>query len=209
MISVPILHYILNDCTIFKNMKYTQKKGKNYIEVEFFDSKIKYYIQDEGSSGTFDIYPETVSKNTITYVEKNDAFKSYATYLLIIGIIFAFMTYVMKIPTLFFAFLIGSVVMFVLYYLSFVKYTIIESSAKKMYIIHDKNHDIIIKTIFDMRNKHYRDLHFKYIPENDPEHEIKKFDWLLEEEMITQEEYKEMVSQIAFEKEIEDTVSVN
>ena len=44
---------------------------------------------------------------------------------------------------------------------------------------------------------------------NDPEQEIRKFDWLLEEDMITQEEYKEIVSQIAFDREIKDTVFIN
>ncbi len=177
-------------------MKYRQKKGKNIIEIEFLENKIKYFLQDDVSSGRFDITPATISKDTITFIEKNNGFKNYSIYLLVVGLIFAFMTIFLKIFTLYIPFLLGSIIMFVLYKLSFVNYTIIETTNKKIYIIQDKNHDEIVKKIFDMRNKYYKDIYFKFIPENNIKDEADKFKWLLDEKIITQAEYQSVLSEI-------------
>ncbi|MBP9690596.1 hypothetical protein KBD81_00795 [Candidatus Woesebacteria bacterium] len=177
-------------------MKYRQKKGKNIVEIEFLENKIKYFLQDDGSSGSFDIRPETISKDTITFLEKNNGFKNYSIYLLIIGLVFAFMTFFLKIFTFYIPFLLGSIIMVTLYRLSFVKYTIIETTKKKIYIIQDKNHDEIVKKIFDMRNQYYKDIYFKFIPENNVKDEADKFKWLLDEEIITQAEYQSVLSEI-------------
>lgn len=177
-------------------MNFHQKKGKNEIKFLFNEDHFEYFIKDESSKGQFKLPYGIISRNKYELIEKNDTFKNNAIYLLIVSIIFTTATFVFRIPTYYFLFIIATFIMYILYLKSKTKYTVIETEDRKIYIIQDKNHDEIMRQLYTRRNELLKKMYGKINLTNNPEAEVKRFKFLLEEEVISTKEFEDIKSQI-------------
>ncbi len=76
-----------------------------------------------------------------------------------------------------------------------VKYTIFKAERGTVYVIHDKNHDIIIDEIATRKKSQLLTWYGDVNLENDLESEINKFKWLAEQNVITKEESEKKIAQ--------------
>lgn len=177
-------------------MKFHQKKGKNEIIFSLYEDHFEYFIKDESSKGEFVIPYEIISSDKFELVEKNHLFKNNAIYLLIISILFTTATLVFRVPTYYFLFILATLIMYIMYLRSKTTFTVIETDNRKVYVIHDKQHDEIINQLYSRRNELMKKKYGKINLTNDPETEIRRFKWLLAEKVISPKEFEDIQSQI-------------
>lgn len=185
-------------------MNFTQKKGKNEIRIAFKPEYINYYLKDESSKGEFKIGYEEITPEKYEYTEKNTTLKNYALYLLIIGVIFLAATFIFNVRTSFPLFLIGSLVVYVFYLFSVTRYTILDGYRRKIYIIHDKQHDTIINSIYKMRKDFMKKKYGELNLQSNSREELRRFQWLLEQEVITDKEFEIIQTELLGIKALSD-----
>ena len=169
--------------------EYIQKKSKTEIKFTFDKTKLHYFIKDEKSKGEFSIAYDYISYNSYEVTHSKDVFKYYSTYLLVLGIV----TLIAGVGALM---LIGSLIMYILYKRSIVTYTVFTGNDRRIFVIHDENHDEIIKEMLDRRSEYMKHKYAILNPHNSPEHELRKFELLLEEKVITEDEFNEFKFQL-------------
>lgn len=176
-------------------MEFHQKKGKNEIKITLNSDHLIYFIKDDSSKGEFTIEYDSLSSDMYEFTEKNIMFKNYSIYLLVIGIIFGVARFLFNAPSHYYLFLIGSLIVYIIYLKSIIKYTILEAD-RKIYIIQDKNHDTIINRIFEARKNLIKEKYGQIDFNNDKLNEVKKFKWLLNQKIITDQEFNEISAEI-------------
>lgn len=174
-------------------MEFRQKKGKNDIKFEITSDHLKYFIKDETSKGEYTVEYDSISPNKYELTEKNDNYKNYAIYLLVLSIIFLAGTIFLQIRSNALLFLFGSIVLYILYQRSKVTFTVLEGEHK-IYVIKDDQHDKILEKIKDARKEYMIQKYAKVNLSNNVDNELRKFAWLLKQNIITQEEFEEIKS---------------
>jgi len=76
-----------------------------------------------------------------------------------------------------------------------VKYSVFRTERGNVHIIQDKQHDYIIEELRKRKKKQLFDWYSEVNPENALETEIGKFKWLLEQDVISKEQYDYRVNQ--------------
>jgi hypothetical protein len=176
-------------------MKIEQKKLDTQISFDFQPDGIKYSMKDKNHSESFMVPYEEISKDTSDYEERNQWFRNVAIYLGILGAIAAGynITHGMyKLPI----WLLIAGIFFIMYRVMRVQYTVINCNDCRLFVIKDKFHDQIMKTLQAWRINHLQSKYGKLDPSNDPNNELRKFAWLKAEGAITDEEYDRLKTQL-------------
>ena len=169
--------------------KFHQKKSKTDIHLTFENTKLHYFLKDESGKVDFSIPYHAFTHNSYERTDRNETLKNFAIYLLVVGIV----TLVGGIGALM---LIGSAIMYWLYKRSIIHFTVFLLPERQVFILHDEHHDAIIKEIFSHRDTYLKHTYARININNPPEHELKKFQWLLDEKVITEEEFHEFKFQL-------------
>jgi hypothetical protein len=77
-----------------------------------------------------------------------------------------------------------------------VQYTVINCNDVRLFVIKDKYHDQVLKTMQAWRINHLRNKYAKLDANNDPNTELRKFAWLMSEGAITNEEFDRLRAQL-------------
>ena len=80
-------------------------------------------------------------------------------------------------------------------YFSKVKYSVFKFERGNVFVIQDKAHDEIIDELNRRRKLQLLSWYGDVNPENDLEHEIQKFRWLADQEVISKEESEQKIAQ--------------
>lgn len=170
-------------------MRYTQKKQDTEITISLDTQNIFYAIKDAKSKAEFTHPYEDIMINRYEITESNDGYKNQATYLFVVGL-------VLLIVGFGFLFLIGAGIFLFLYKRSKMRFTVIDANQKRLYILHDTKHDEIIDNLYKNRNKYLKHKYAIIEHHNDPAFELKKFQWLLDQQVITQDEFDDFKFQL-------------
>ncbi|MBW7909019.1 MAG: SHOCT domain-containing protein [Kiritimatiellae bacterium] len=176
-------------------MKIEQKKLDTRISFEFQPDGVKYSIKDKNHSEPLTVPYEEISKNTSDFEERNQWFRNVAIYLGILGVIAAGYNIAngqYKLPI----WLLIAGIFFIMYRTMRVQYTVIDCSNCRLFVIKDKYHEQVLKTLQAWRANHLQSTYGKIDPNNDPNAELRKFAWLKSEGAITDDEFERLKAQL-------------
>ncbi len=80
-------------------------------------------------------------------------------------------------------------------FFSTIKYSVYKSERGNIFVIQDKNHGKILEELNGRRKAQLVDWYADINPENELENEIGKFNWLVEQGVLTKEESEDKISQ--------------
>jgi hypothetical protein len=180
-------------------MEIKQKRLSNKHTFIFNDESFNFAFKDKSGSDDFDLnYADFPEKCSIS-IEQNEWLRNVGVLWCLLGCYRIGTGLYNEIPlsgTVFWFFL--GLICLVCYALTKTKYSVFKTKAGNVFIINDKNHDKIIAEMTNRKKsqllKWYGDINF----DNDFDNEISKFNWLVKQNVISQEEADEKIAQVEF-----------
>ncbi len=180
-------------------------------EFSLESNRIRLFVKDlDGETESYIQY-ETVTSNTRVITRQDGrvytAAISFGIFALIgFGLNFAGTSSLMRWSPLW---AIASVVFFGFHFYKRRRYFILDlSDRKSIFFLADKPSKEklreFIKSLYDTRRKYLREKYFVFNPANEPENEIAKLKFLLEQEIISDSEFQEIKATIVAQKSINE-----
>lgn len=177
--------------------RFVQKKYGNQHTFVLSDEDFTFQYDDRRGAGELELHYAELPSRHVQMVERNE-------WLMPVGCL----SLASACAMLLLAFFVPSVWVHVLpwavlgigsllwAYFSTVRYTVWRAEAGAIYLIHDKQYDVIFEDLISRRKlqlrKWYGDINFA----NDLDQEIEKFKWLGSQEVFTPEETEQKIAQI-------------
>ncbi len=181
---------------MINSSEYHQKNTDTQTRFIFEKNSFCYFVKDKHSKGEFVIPYDSVKSNISEIFESNNVFKHYSIYCFMVALIYipiAIFISVKNFKVIFSPiFLVAAIIFYYLYIRSKATYTVLQSSVKTVYIIKDDQHDEILQRIMNERKNIFLAEYGTVNLKNNPENELKKFEWLLEQKIITQTEFEKI-----------------
>ena len=178
-------------------MKIEQKRFSTRTSFTFEDDGATYEIRDGSGGTTFRADYEDISFETSFFEERNLWLRN-AGYLWIaigvLGMILRFADTGRPVPPIWLYIGIGCVVA---YYWRRSSYTVFDAPKGRIHVIRDQKHDAIVDEIVKRRRACYRSRYATVDPTNSPELEERRFAWLHEHDIISDEEHAAALKQIS------------
>ncbi|MBM7074676.1 hypothetical protein JQC92_22140 [Shewanella sp. 202IG2-18] len=183
-------------------MELTQKKSSNQTSFEFGDEKLKYSIKDSSGKRTFSTDYGSISDDGFDELEeRNDWFRNVGVLWVLIGV-FQIVSRLMESGSFSGSmWLTLGVICLVVYKFKTTNYTIVDAEKGRIFIIQDDQHSKILDEISIRRNKQWKHWYGSINYENDPQSELNKFQWLLDKNVISEDEFKSVKAEIGLEIE--------
>jgi hypothetical protein len=177
-------------------MEIKQKKFSNKTNFIFGRSQLKYNLQDTSGSSTFSIDYSDIPFEFDEFEEKNQWFRNAGLLWILIGAIQGVMNILEhgRVGGFFWAF-IGLICMAVFYYAK-TKFSIFNTEKGRIFVIQNKQYEKIMNTINNRRKSHLKELYGEINLDRDPKDEISKFQWLVENAVISEVEFAEIKQKI-------------
>ena len=173
-----------------------QKKHDTHLSFDFLPDGVKYSMKDKNHAESFTVPYEDITRNTSTFEERSQWFRNVAIYLAILGAIALAYNIThgkYSVPI----WLPIAAVFFVMYRFIRVSYTVLDCANHRLYVIQDKYHDQILKTIEAWRCERLLTKYGTVDQTNDPNAELRKFQWLHSEGVITDEDVVRLRKELA------------
>ena len=173
-------------------MEILQKQLTNNTKFEFAEEKLKYTIKDKSGSQSFSTEYSSIPAELSEFVEQNVWYRNVGiAWLVISG--FQMVHWFSELGTLKISlWLILGVIFFGIYMLAKTEYSILNTDNGRIFIIKDAKHDQILNEIYSRKKGQllswYGDINYS----SDPNNELAKFNWLLNEGVITESERGEV-----------------
>lgn len=172
-------------------MHFRQKKNKNDISIEIGENHLTYGIKDETTNRIEKVPYENILNDKYEFYESNKAFKNNAIYTGVVGAIFLAINIFYGTKLWAWIFILASPTFFYLYYRSKAAFTVIKTTGDiNMFVLQDKQHDEVIKSIYKSRNNYLQENYLSIDYDNDPQREMSKFAWLFELGLINGREFQ-------------------
>lgn len=187
-------------------MKIEQRKFSTKTTFNFEDDGITYEVRDGSGATAFRTDYEDISFETSYFEERNVWFRNVGYLWLAIGVVATGFRFQEGKPTLSIWIILG--IGFVgWYYLRRIGYTIFDAPKGRILIIRDGKHDQIVQTIVERRRACLRNRYAAVDPHNSPEAEARRFAWLHEHEIISDDEHADALKKISsgLSQEYDDT----
>lgn len=173
-------------------MKIAQKKHGTNIEYDFKDDSLHYKIKDGSGSNSYIIHYEDITNNITEFEERNKWYKDVGSIWVVVGLLG------ITLGAQMFFWLVLGIICYGLYYYYFISYSKIDAIYYNLLIIKDKEHNKVMKEIFNHRNAYLKAKYGKINEKNDKQNELDKFKWLKNLGAISEKELAD------FEKTIEN-----
>lgn len=177
-------------------MEIIQKKRSVKHTFTFYDDRFNVAYEEKSGSSDADItYADFPQKSSIQ-VEQNEWLRNVGLLWIAIGMAQIAYAFYLNAPITGreFWILIGAACV-AWAYSSRIKYTVYRAEHGNIFVIQDKLHDKIIDEINSRRKAQLLNWHGEVNAENDLEYEVRKFNWLLEQEVISKEEAEQKIAQ--------------
>lgn len=174
-----------------------QIKRSNKHIFTFEDDHFNFAYEDKSGSGDTDMnYADFPQKSSIL-IEQNEWLRNVGYLWCALGVFQLVLTVFSgaSIAGNGFWVILGSACL-VWAHFSKVKYSVFKSEQGNVFIIHDENHDTIISELNARRKSQLLKWYGDINPKNDFEQEIGKFKWLVEQKVMTKEEYEQKIAQV-------------
>ncbi|MFS1486245.1 hypothetical protein BCU43_000485 [Vibrio lentus] len=177
-------------------MEIIQKKRSIKYTFTFMDNHLNFAYKIKSGTGDRDLDYVNFPKKSSTLIEQNEWFQSVGYVWCILGAFdILYESYLGAFPNLWFLVLLGGMLL-VWSHFSKVKYSVFEMDSANILVIQDKNHDLIINELKTRKKSQLLEWYGHVNQDNESEVEVGKFKWLLDEDVITKEEYEEKIAQI-------------
>lgn len=177
-------------------MKFIQKKKSNKHIFTLHDDYFNFSYEDKSGSGDTDINYADFPQKSSVQIEQNEWLRNVGYLWIALGVCQIGYAVYTEAPLSGKGFwiLVGAVCVIWAYF-SKVKYTVFRSERGNIFVIQDKNHDKIINEINIRKKSQLLKWYGDVNPENELENEIQKFNWLVEQGVITKEESEKKIAQ--------------
>jgi len=171
-------------------MVFKQKKNANEVTIEILSNGINYSLSDKTIKKNEFIPFENITNETYEFYESNDSFKNNSIYTGIIGILFLSINIIYQTRLWAWIFLLAAPIFLYLFWRSKVSYLVLTVDGKTdIFIVMDSDYKSIQNRIISERNIFLKKTYCKIDFSNDRSEEIKKFKWLYNLGVITENEF--------------------
>jgi hypothetical protein len=170
-------------------MEFTQKRMANHIRFEFGPTELRFWIRD--NSGERDLTADyaDLPSSTRRVFEKNTWVRNVGYLWCVIGAVAVAAAAIAGTLSPGSAFWLAlGVACLGFYRATQTTYTVLDANAGSIWIIEDKQLATILNELQSRRKTRLLDIYGTFNPNNDPEREAQKFDWLVKEKILTREE---------------------
>ena len=187
-------------------MELIQKKLSNNTKFVFVGEKLQYTLKDNTGSQSFAVEYSSIPSELSEFIVQNVWYRNVGiAWLIISG--FQMAHWYSELGTLKVSlWLLLGIVFFAIYMLAKTEYSILNTDNGRIFIIKDVKHDQILGEIHSRKRGQllswYGDINYS----NDPNNELAKFNWLLDQGAITESERSEMENKLRLyhEKSVRD-----
>jgi len=170
-------------------MEFVQKKKSNKLTFTLHDEYFNFAYVDNSGAGDIDINYADLPQKSSVQIEQNEWFRNVGYLWIAIGT-FEFVRAIFSSVTIaangvWLTIGSGSLIWF---YFSKVKYTVFRTGRGNILVIQDKKHDKIIAELNKRRKSQLLAWYGDVNPKNSLEQEIQKFNWLVEQKILSKEE---------------------
>lgn len=177
-------------------MEFVQKKRRNKHTFTLHDEYFNFAFEDKSGSGDVDMSYADLPRKTSVRIEQNDWLKNVGYLWIGLGVLqVGYAVYSeASLAGKGFWILAGAGCLIWAHF-SKIKYTVFRSERGSVFIIQDGKHDQIIDELEKRRKSQLLRWYGNVNPENDLENEIKKFQWLAEQGVMSKEESESKIAQ--------------
>ncbi len=176
-------------------MKFEQKKCGTHITIELLPHGVKYSLKDAKHYEAFTVAYEELGTHTWEFEERLAVFQFLAFYFFILGVVRLDRDVIEKKLTVPLWLLVAAG-FYLLYRVRRIRYTVLDCDGCRLYVIQDKYHDQILKTLQTWKAEYLRSKYARIDPDNDPALELRKLSWLKAEGIITDDEFEQLKSEL-------------
>ncbi|MCJ8270611.1 MAG: hypothetical protein MJK04_14565 [Psychrosphaera sp.] len=173
-------------------MKFNQKKWGNKSAFELKEDHFIYSSADESSETTFKYkYTDLPTKtDCIHHIEKNILF-FFLSFSFFIGGFIQYLVYQFWKDEVRLSLVTIGIVLVIMAFKTRTRFTIFQTERGNILVIKDKEHDAIISQLYSRRSKILLEAYGEIDVTASRSHEISKFEWLFEQEVINESQLKD------------------
>ena len=178
-----------------EKLEFRQKRMANHVRFEFESAELKYSIRDNSGERELRVDYANVPRTTRRVFERNNWLRNVGLLWCALGVISIGLSFIASNATLgsaFWLFIGAGCLGF--YKLTQTNYTVIDTNAGSIWVIEDAQAEAIVRELRDRRNARLMALYGNFDPNNDRARELQKFDWLVEEQVITRAEADRLIA---------------
>jgi hypothetical protein len=176
--------------------RYTQKAWGTKLGFDFQEDELVYSAKITNTTSVSQIPYLSISNKKWEFNQRNTWFRNVGILWIGVGIVFGLPSFGGDPESLLWS--VFGVIMIAMYFVTSMKFTVVQTERERIMILKNKDHDVILKTLLDLRKLHLKKKYGEINPDNQIDTEKKKFDLLLKEGVISKEEHD------AAHKQIED-----
>ncbi|MEM6514102.1 MAG: hypothetical protein AAF660_13900 [Pseudomonadota bacterium] len=177
-------------------MNITQKRFSNRTAFDFQEDLLEYTIKDKSGSRTFSVEYGAIETGSGEVEERNDWYRNVGLLWFLLGGFIVVSRFMETGEIKGSIWLTLGLVFLALYWILRSSYTTLDSEKGRIFIIKDDSHDSIKEEIETRRKNQWFRWYGTVDFSNEPQREIGKFQWLLDRDAITEDQFAEFRSQI-------------
>ena len=177
-------------------MEIKQRKFTNQSIFDFGDESLKFTTKDKSGRYSFSVNYASIPTDAIEFEERNMWYRNVGAAWLLIGVLMMTFRYLEEGVIRGSMWVTFGFVFLIIYWVAKTSYTIIETERGKIFIIKDKKYDAVLNEIYSRRNGQLFSWYGAIDYENDPTNEINKFYWLVQQDVISQDEADKIKNRI-------------
>lgn len=175
-------------------MTITQKKASNKITFQFEEDCFQYTLEDKSAKISFSVDYDTFPVKHHTQEERQAYFRNVGVVWLVIAAFDMASRMLGSAPSFKFSILLFPGIAFLIYYrLSITPFLVFDSPCGRVFVIANKQAESILKEIHTRRIAQIRSRYARLIDASQPERESARFEALLRENIITQDEFDDLM----------------
>ena len=168
-------------------MEVQQRHGATRLRYRLDTDSVEYRVEDSSGSRTFNVAYTELSRDRQELLERNEWFRNAGMLWMLIGVVFTALSFGGERPAISLWFWIG-LLCYLIFRLRTTHYTIIPSDKGNLLVIHNGDHDRIVKELEMRRADQFR-REYDFVPDGDePDNYRKRLDWLKREGALSDED---------------------
>jgi hypothetical protein len=177
-------------------MKFEQKKNGNHCSFFLKKEGLEYSFRDKQTEFTLNLDYEQIPFESAKIREQNQWFRNAGALWIIIGLYSSYSQYQANGSIRLSFWLILGLGCLVFYFIRQTDFLIFDTNRGRILIINDKTGGEVLDLIQSRRAEQIRQRYGNIDWANDPENEIRRFQWMEERRIISQSEFQEIKTRL-------------
>lgn len=178
-------------------MEIIQKKGSVEHSYRFEERFVNFKCDSKTEGFDIDVFYSDISKKTAYSVERNLVLRNIGYLWLVLGAVLVTMSFYTDItlsrvtPHI----ILGLGCLAWSYY-STIRYTVLPSESGNVFVIQGRDHDRVVGELRNRRKEYFLKTYGDIDTTSTAEREIKKYEWLVDMEVLTREEAEQKIAAV-------------